>query len=167
MKKILFISVIISLMLTLPSCKRSDVNDPSWDGPAGFYILVEGSVNPAVLLIDGRIRTSEIYIRVVDSKDNPMANETVFIEQLADSLSQTQLSWGHFSDNKSTAQRVTDGNGAISVTFYWPTQYYSNEMWIHALLVTDGRAYRDSNVPQDYIRLTMYRAGGAAPGTAK
>ena len=46
-------------------------------------------------------------------------------------------------------------------------------MYIHALLVINGRAYKTSeqgnigNIPQDFISLTMYKAGGAAVGTTK
>ena len=46
-------------------------------------------------------------------------------------------------------------------------------MWIHALLVIDGRAYKTSeqgiigNIPQDFISLTMYQAGSAASETPK
>jgi hypothetical protein len=162
MKKIFFVLTITCLVLAVSSCKRTDISDPAWDGPAGFNILLEGSVNPALMLIDGRIHTSEIHVKVTDAKGNPLANKTVFIEQLADAYSQTQQSYGYFSNNQSTYQMGTDANGEINVTFFWPTTYFSNEMWIHALLVIDGRAYRGLNVPQDFISLTMYRAGGAA-----
>lgn len=162
MKKALFIMVITSLVLAVSSCKRTDVADPPWDGPAGFNILVEGQVNPALQLIDGRIHTSEIVVRVTDAQGNRLANKIVFLEQLADAYSYQSINWGYFPNMQSTYQMGTDANGEIKVTFYWPTSYYSNEMWIHALLVIDGRAYRDSNVPQDYISLTMYKAGSAA-----
>lgn len=167
MKKTLFLIVIISLILAVSSCKRTDVTDPSWDGPAGFNILLEGSINPALLLIDGRIHTSTIYARVTDSKGNPLANETIFIEQLADAYSQTQVNWGYFQNNQKTTQAVTNANGEIYVTFYWPTLYYSEEMWIHALMVTGNRAYKYNNIPEDFISITMYRSGGAAIGTTK
>jgi hypothetical protein len=167
MKKTLFILIIVGLALTVSSCKRTDIADPSWDGPAGFNILLTGSVNPALQLIDGRIHTSEIYVRVTDSKGTPLAGKTVFLEQLSDSSSSQQINWGYFQYNRPTFQNVTDGNGMISTTFYWPTTYYSEEMWIHALLVIDGRAYKYANVPQDYISLTMYRYSGAAIGATK
>jgi len=153
------LALMACLVLMTASCQRTTVDDPVWNSPVGFHILVEGSINPALLLIDGRIHTSEIYVKVTDSSGNPLPNETIFLEQLPDSGSQTQLSWGYFPNNQSTYQKGTDANGEIRVTFYWPTQYYSNEMWIHALLVVNGRAYRFDNIPQDYISLTMYRAG--------
>jgi len=60
---------------------------------------------------------------------------------------------------------VIDANGVIRVTYYWPLSYYSEEMWIHAMLVIDGRAEKESetgglgNIPQDFIALTMIRSG--------
>jgi hypothetical protein len=164
MKKILFILVMVVLVLGVSSCKRSELNDPIWDDPAGFHILVEGSVTPALQLIDGRIHTSQIYIKVTDAKGNPQVNKTVFMEQLPDPTSTNQLSWGYFADNRFIYQKNTDGNGEVRVTFYWPTEYHSEEMWIHALVVIDGRAYKTSeqgvlgNIPQDFISLTMIRA---------
>jgi len=154
----------ISLVLVVSSCKRTDVTDPDWNSPAGFHILVEGSVTPALLLIDGRIHTSQIYVRVTDGLGNPLVNKTVFIEQLHSPDPDTRVSWGYFQNNQSIYQKNTDANGEVRVTFYWPMQYYSEEMWIHALLVIDGRAYKSSeqgylgNIPQDFIPLAMYRA---------
>ncbi len=164
MKKTVILFAVIGLLLLLASCTRSEVDDPIWDDPAGFHILMEGSVSPAVMIIDGRIHTSEIYLRVTDAKGNPLANKTVFLEQLPDPWDE-QVSWGYFPNNQSTYQRNTDANGVIRVTFYWPLQYYSEEMWIHAVLIIDGRAYKESetgiigNIPQDFIALTMYRSG--------
>ena len=167
MKKTFLFALSTFLVLMTASCQRTNLDDPGWDAPAGFHILVEGSITPALLLIDGRIHTSEIYVKVTDSSGNPLANQTVFFEQLPDSGSQTQLSWGYFPNNQSTYQKGTDANGEIRLTFFWPTTYFSNEMWIHALLVINGRAYRFDNIPQDFISLTMYRAGSAAIGTTK
>jgi hypothetical protein len=167
MKKILLIILLVAVAFGSYSCKRTEVTDPPWDGPAGFNILLEGSVNPALQIIDGYIHTSEIIVRATDAKGNPLAGKTIFIEQLADPTSYKQLDWGYFQNNQITYQKVTNGNGEIRVTFYWPTQYYSEEMWIHALLVIDGRAYKYDNVPQDFISLTMYRSGGAAIGATK
>jgi hypothetical protein len=160
MKKILFLIIIIGLVLAVSSCKRTEIDDPSWEGPAGFNILLEGSVNPALLLIDGHMHTSQIYVRVTDAKNNPLAGETIFIEQLADSTSHEQIDWGYFSGGYPTVQKVTNANGEINVTFYWPTEWQSSTMWIHALMVVGDRSYRGSNshignVPEDFISLTM------------
>ena len=173
MKKTLIIIAIIGLALALSSCKRSSIDDPSWDGPAGLSILVKGSVTPAVLLIDGRIHTSLVVVRVTDYKGNPLPNQTVFLEQLPDQYNDKQLDWGYFPNNEKIYQKATDANGEIRVNFYWPTEYYSEEMWIHAVLVINDRAFKLSeqnllgNIPQDYIPLAMYRAGGNALETAK
>ena len=164
MKKIVFILVMVVLVLGVSSCKRSEIDDPIWDDPAGFEIVVEGSMSPALQLIDGRIHTSQLVIKVTDAKNHPLANRTVFIEQLPDPASHNQLNWGYFTGNVFTLQKVTDGNGEVHLTFYWPTEYFSEEMWIHALAVIDGRAYKTSeqsvigNIPQDFISLTMIKA---------
>ncbi len=164
MKKILFILIMVVLVLGVSSCKRSEIDDPIWDDPAGFETVVEGSVTPALQLIDGRIHTSQIFIKVTDAKGNPKVNRTVFLEQLPDPTSHTQINWGYFADNRPIYQKNTDANGEVRVTFYWPTEYFSEEMWIHAIVVIDGRAYKTSeqgvpgNIPQDFISLTMWRA---------
>jgi hypothetical protein len=168
MKKTLFILIIVGLALTVSSCKRTEVADPSWDGPAGFNVLLEGSVIPALQIIDGRLHYSEVYVRVTNAKGNPLANETVFLELLANSSSSEPINWGYFKENNlSTIQQVTNANGEIKVTLSWPIYFHQEEMWIHALLVIDGRAYRYGNVPEDWISLTMYEAGGAAIGATK
>jgi hypothetical protein len=165
MKKTFLLLIIVGLVLAFSSCKRSAVDDPPWDSPAGFQYLVEGSVSPALQVIDGHIHTSQIYVKVTDALGNPLVNRTILLEQLADPASERQLSWGYFSNNQWVLQKNTDANGEIRVTFYWPTEYHSEEMWIHALLVIDGRAYKYSeygipgNIPQDFIPLTMYRGG--------
>jgi hypothetical protein len=172
MKKTLFLLVILSTVLGVSSCKRSELNDPDWDGPAGFYVLLEGSASPAVLFIDGNMHTSRISVRVTDSKGNPLPGRTIFFEQLADSLSHQQLDWGYFDNGLSTISKVSNASGEVSATFYGPVEFYSGAMIIHALMQVDGRAYRGSDshvgtVPQDYIAITMYNSGSAGAGTTK
>jgi len=172
MKKTFFLLLIISLVLAVSSCKRTDVADPDWDSPAGFYVLLEGSANPALLFIDGNIHTSTIYVRVTNSKGTPLAGETIFFEQLASSTSHQQIEWGYFENNSATIKKVTNANGEVSVTFYSPVQFHSGIMFIHALMQVDDRAYPGStshvgNVPQDYIAITMYNSGAAAVPAVK
>lgn len=164
MKKTLFLLIIASLALFVASCKRAEVNDPDWDGPAGFYVLLEGSADPAVFFIDGKIHRSTIYVHVTDSKGNPLSGRTVFFEQLPSSSTHQQIEWGYFENNYGTMRKKTNANGEASVTFYSPTVFYSGNMYIHALLEVDGRALPGStshvgNVPQDYIAITMYHSG--------
>ena len=166
MKKILFVLIIVSLLLAVSSCKRTEVNDPDWDSPAGFYILLEGSADPAVFFIDGAIHRSTIYVRATDSKGNPLAGRTVFFEQLPDSSTHQQVEWGNFDNGHGTIRKVTNSNGEVSVIFNSPTKYYSGNMFIHAVLEVDGRALPGStshvgNVPQDYIAIAMYHSGSA------
>lgn len=170
MKKTLFALIIVGLALTVSSCKRSDIADPPWDGPAGFYVLLEGSASPALLLIDGNIHISRIYVRVTDSRGNPLPGKTIFIEQLADSTSHQQIDWGYFENSMPTIQKVTNASGEVSVNYYGPVEWRSSSMCIHALMVIDGRAYRGSashigNVPEDFIALTLINSGsaGASP----
>lgn len=167
MKKTLLIIVMVAVTLGISSCKRTNVADPSWQGPAGFNILLEGSVTPALLIIDGHIHSSMLYVKVTDSKGNPLPNETIFIEQLRSQYSSTQVNWGYFTGNLKTIQLVTNANGEVYVNFFWPTTYHSEEMWIHALMVINGRAYKYTNVPEDYISLTMFKSSSLAMGTTK
>ncbi|MBU4403975.1 MAG: hypothetical protein KKG79_00005, partial [Acidobacteria bacterium] len=156
MKKTLFLLLLISLVLSVSSCKRSAIDDPDWDSPVGFYVLLEGSANPAVLLIDGNIHTSKIYVRASDSKGNSLPGKTIYLAQF-DSASHQQVSWGYFENNASTIQKVTNANGEISATYFWPVEWLSSSMYIHALMVIDGHSYSDT-LPQDYISLTLVRS---------
>ena len=172
MKKILFLLVLVSLVLAFSSCKRSEVDDPIWDDPAGFYIQVKGSADPAVFFIDGAIHRSTIYVRATDNKGRPIAGRTVFLEQLPDSVTRQQIEWGYFENNTGTIRRATNANGEVSVSFYSPTRYYSGIMFIHAVLEVDDRAYPGSSshvgtVPQDYIAISMYHSGAAGTGATK
>jgi hypothetical protein len=172
MKKTIFLLIIVSLVLALSSCKRSEVDDPIWDDPAGFYILLEGAADPAVFFIDGAIHRSTIYVRATDSKGRPLAGRTVFLEQLPDSSTHQQIEWGYFENNTGTIRKTTNANGEVSVSFYSPTRYYSGIMFIHAVLEVDNRAYPGSSshvgtVPQDYIAISMYHSGAAGEGTTK
>ncbi|HUU04873.1 MAG TPA: Ig-like domain-containing protein [Patescibacteria group bacterium] len=172
MKKTFFLLLIISLGLSVSSCKRSDIVDPDWDSPVGFYVLLEGSADPAVFFIDGNIHRSTIRVRVTDSKGNPLPGETIFFEQLEDSGSSRQLDWGYFENNAVTIKKVTNANGEVSVNFYGPVEFYSGLMFIHALMQVDGRADRGSlshigNVPQDYIAIAMYNSGGTTAGISE
>jgi hypothetical protein len=156
MKKALFFLVIITLVLTLSSCKRSELTDPSWDGPAGFYILLEGSANPAVLLINGMLNPSTIHVRVTNSNGTPLANQLVFFQQLND-LYDT-VAWGQFENGLSTMTKVTNGNGEANVTFFSPVSFYSHSMFIHALLQVNGHVYSTDGIPQDFISIAMERS---------
>ncbi len=167
MKKTLYLLILAGLVLAFASCTRSEIADPEWDDPAGFYILLEGSANPAVFFIDGNIHTSQVYVRVTDSKGAPRAGETIFFEQLPDSATHQQVEWGYFENNAATIKKVTNGNGEAQVKFYSPVKFYSGGMIIHAVMEVDGRAYRGSSshvgtIPQDYIAITMYNSAGAA-----
>ncbi len=172
MKKTLLFLIVLSLLLVVSSCKRTELNDPDWDGPAGFYILLEGSADPAVFFIDGHAHRSTVYVRATDSKGNPLAGRTVFFEQLPDSLTHQQIEWGSFDNGYGTIRKVTNSNGEVSVIFNSPTQFYSGNMYIHAVLEVDGRALPGStshvgNVPQDFIAIAMYHSGSTGTGTTK
>lgn len=156
MKKTLFLLVILSMVLFVSSCKRSEVDDPEWNDPAGFSMLVEGSANPAVLLIDGKIHKSTIYVRAVDSKGNPLAGKSIYLEQ-CDGASYQPVEWGYFENNSPSIMKVTNANGEMSAFYYWPTEWLSSSMYIHALMVIDGHSYSDS-IPQDFISLTLIRS---------
>jgi hypothetical protein len=166
MKKTFFILIIIGLMLTVSSCQRTDVADPSWDGPAGFYILLEGSASPAVLEINGINNSmSTINVRVTYSNGAPIANATIFFEQLSDDYG--HVAWGYFENNSATIKKVTNANGQVSVAFFSPVIFYSHNMYIHAFLQVNGRAYSYAGIPQDYIALALVQSGTAAAVSEK
>jgi len=161
MKKTFFILVIIGLMLALPSCKRSDLDDPSWEGPAGFNIIVDGSANPAVLIINGAPNLCTIRVKVTNSSGTPLANYLLFFMQLNDLYQ--QVNWGQFENGEASISKVTNANGEATVAFYSPLVLYSHNMYIQALLQINGHAYNyNSNtgafpagIPMDYISIAM------------
>jgi hypothetical protein len=156
MKKILFFVLITCLVLALSSCKRTDVGDPPWDGPAGYTILVEGSASPALLVVDGNLHTSRITVRVTDYKGTPLAGRTVLLQQADEFFSWFDL--GYFENSEATIKKVTDGNGTFTAIFYVPgeTSFPGPDMtmYIRAMLVVDGRV-DGLSLPQDYIALML------------
>jgi hypothetical protein len=164
MKKSFLILVLIGLVLTsLSSCKRSELTDPSWEGPAGFYIMLDGSASPAVLFIDGNENLSTIRARVTTSAGAPIANALIFFEQLNDGYG--EVAWGRFENGAATISKVTNANGEASVAFFSPVLFYSHNMYIHALMQVNDRAYAYyaySSIPQDFISIGLINAGAAA-----
>jgi hypothetical protein len=156
MKKILFLLLVASLVLAVSSCKRTDVSDPPWDGPAGYNILVEGSASPAVILVDGNLHTSRITVRVTDYKGNPLSGKTVLLQQVDSLFGWLEL--GYFQSDDVSFRGTTDGNGLISAIFYVPGDLDfagpDMSMYIRAVLVVDGRTDTLS-LPQDYISLEL------------
>jgi hypothetical protein len=163
MKKFIFILIISGLIFALPSCKRNELNDPPFDGPAGYKVLLEGWANPAVLLIDGYPVSSQINVRVTDYKGAPLAHKKIFFEQLIDPTSNVQLDWGYFGNNQKTIIKVTDANGLTTAKFFGPLELISSNMYIHVLMVIDDRTDGLVNIPQDYIELRMVYSGKSSP----
>jgi len=159
MKKILFLLLIASLVLAVSSCKRTDVGDPPWDGPAGYNFLVEGSASPAVLLVYGVQHISRITVRATDAKGTPLAGRTILFQQADSTLLWSEI--GFFENSEPTIKKTTDGNGLVTVTFYISGDYdfpgTDLQMYIRALLVVDGRI-DGLSLPQDYISILLMHA---------
>ena len=74
-----------------------------------------------------------IYVRVTDSKGNPLAGRTIFFEQLARQLDPPADRLGLFREQpRRPSRKATNANGEVSVTFYSPMEFYSGAMFIHA-----------------------------------
>ncbi len=165
MKKRFLILAMAGLLLTVTSCTRTEVDDPSWDGPAGFNVMLDGSANPAVLIINGAANMSTIRVRATTSAGVPLANKLIFFQQLDDGYQ--EVAWGQFENGLATTSKVTDANGETSVAFFSPLDFYSHNMYIHALMQVDGHAYNYNSstgampggVPQDYIAIAMVYGG--------
>jgi hypothetical protein len=159
MKKILFLLLIASLVLAVSSCKRTDVSDPPWDGPAGFNILVEGSASPAVILIDGVQHISRITVRATDWKGAPLAGRTILFQQTDAVFNWLEL--GFFQNSESTIRLTTDGNGQVVATFFVPGDVDfpgpDAQIYIRAVLIVDGRV-DGLSLPQDYISILLMHA---------
>jgi hypothetical protein len=159
MKKILFLSLIASLVLAVSSCKRTDVGDPPWDGPAGYNILVEGSASPAVLLVDGVQHISRITVRATDWKGTPLAGRTILLQQTDSTLNWAEI--GFFENSDPTIKKTTDGNGQVTATFFISGDYdfpgTDLQMYIRAVLVVDGQS-GSLTIPQNYISLVLMHA---------
>lgn len=157
MKKALLICTIIVLGLSFASCQRNDPADPSWDGPSGLYLLVDGSANPAVLLINGLLNPSTIHVRVTNSAGTPIGDQLVFFRQFSDEYQ--EVNWGVFENGAGTISKVTNANGEASVVFFSPMSFISHNMYINALLQVNGHAYTAWGIPQDFIAIAMVNSG--------
>lgn len=159
MKKIFFLLLITSLVLAVSSCKRTDLADPPWDGPAGYNILVEGSASPAVLLVDGVQHISRITVHVTDAKGSPLAGRTVLFQQTDSTLFWAEI--GFFENSEPTIKKTTDGNGQVTATFFISGDYdfpgTDLQMYIRAVLVVDGQSDA-TTIPQNYISLLLMHA---------
>jgi hypothetical protein len=161
MKKYLLVLVMFGLVLSLASCKRSDLDDPSWDGPSGYNIIVDGSASPAVLIINGAPNLCVIRVKVTNSAGAPIANHLLFFQQLNDQYQ--EVAWGVFENGGANISKVTNASGEAVVAFYSPLVLYSHNMYIRALLQVNGHAFNynsstgtfPAGIPMDYIAIAM------------
>ena len=165
MKKTFLILAMAGMVLSVSSCKRTDLDDPGWEGPAGYNIIVDGSANPALLIINGAPNLCTIRVRVTNSAGTPLPNNLLFFEQLNDLYQ--QVAWGQFENGGATISKVTNANGEATVAFFSPLVLYSHNMYVHAVLQINGHAYNfNSNtgtfpagIPMDYIAIAMIDGG--------
>jgi len=168
MNKAIPILLASASLIFFASCKRDSVDDPTPVGPGGYYIQLEGTAAPSLLVVDGPTPHScQITVRVKDYKGNPLAGKTVVLEQwraLA-SGAYEKHSAGYFDNDAASISKVTNAAGIITATYYGPTLYtdhvlsYTNDqatIYVKALLSTDDRTYEDS-LPQDMISIYLVK----------
>jgi len=106
----LLIVLVISGILTTNSCKRSKVQDPNMNKPAGFYISLSGTANPSTLYLPSLDSEAETVITVKALKNDgtPAAGYPVVFE--AGSV-------GYFLGYRYSDERTTDLSGAAQIIY--------------------------------------------------
>jgi hypothetical protein len=96
---------------------------------------------PNVLFAGKSRDISTINVRVLTSSSVPLGGISVFFE-IMDKDGEQRLPFGFFENNNAVAEKVTDGNGSVSVVYYGPLakelQAFNQEIQIRATASISG-----------------------------
>jgi len=150
MKKnsIITVSLLLSALLIMGSCTRSQVEEPSPLGPSTISIIFEVSANPNVLTAGPSRQASMITASLKKYDGTPYPGKTIHFD-IRNSLGQ-KISEGFFPGDKSTATRVTDTQGTAEVKYYGPNAREISteiEIYIYAFVAWEGQEYIIDRTP--------------------
>lgn len=115
-------SVIISaalclLLIAVPACKRSAVEEPTPFGPASIFVNLDLFANPDVILTSQVREISEIRA-LVKIGGEPAANQLVVFTIVRGP--------GEFEDYRIRTAVATNSNGYAFINYLSPTKYQMN-----------------------------------------
>lgn len=135
-----FMLVALSLVL-FTSCVKKKVDEPSPLGPAGYAISLKVSASSNVIFAGSTARDSTtVTARLMKYDGTPLSGKTVYFEVNETNGSRADK-YGYFEGHQAVASKVTDGNGAVTVTYYGPkaAEIASNRyLYITANIAWDG-----------------------------
>ena len=135
-----FMLVALSLVL-FTSCVKKKVDEPSPLGPAGYAISLNVSASSTVIFAGSTARDSTtVTASLVKYDGTPLSGRTVYFEVNDANGNRSLDSIGYF-EGQAVASKVTDGNGAVTVTYYGPkaAEIASNRyLYITANIAWDG-----------------------------
>lgn len=134
-----FMLVALSLVL-FTSCVKKKVDEPSPLGPAGYAISLKVSASSNVIFAGSTARDSTtVTARLMKYDGTPLSGKTVYFEVNETNGSRADK-YGYFEGHQAVASKVTDGNGAVTVTYYGPKA---------AEIASNGYLYITANIAWD------------------
>jgi hypothetical protein len=159
------IAVFLALTaLTLFSCKRSDVSEPSPLGPSSIGIMMNLEASPNVILVGVKQRQATNITATLKKYDGTgQANRTILFEVV--DASGNRLDVGFFEGSTSVFSRTTDSTGSAHVYYYGPL---SDEIASDASIYIRGTAAWDgSQFINDTAQIFLVRDSSDLTLTAK
>lgn len=117
---IVLTTLVALALLTVPACKRTDVNDPGMIANDSYQINLSGTADPSTLYlyIGCDVQTSKLTLNAKFNNGEPVKNREIFliIEEVPTSSGSTRI--GYFQGKKSTISITTNESG-ISYAYYY------------------------------------------------
>jgi hypothetical protein len=113
-RPIIISAALCLLLMAVPACKRSAVEEPNPFGPASLFVDFELFVNPDVILTSQVRETAEVRA-LVKKGGEPAANELVVFTIIRGP--------GEFEDYRIRTSATTNSNGYAFINYLSPTKY--------------------------------------------
>lgn len=150
--------------LTLSSCKRDAVSEPSPLGPSSIAIMMNLEASPNVILVGVKQRQATNITATLKKYDGTgQANRTILFEVV--DASGNRVDVGFFEGSTSVFSRTTDSTGSAHVYYYGPL---SDEIASDASIYIRGTAAWDgSQFINDTAQIFLVRDSNDLSLTAK
>jgi hypothetical protein len=148
---LIIIIVMMTVIFSITSCKRSKVQDPDVIPNAGFRIVLSGTANNSTLYVPETMPevTSIINVRALNSDGTPAANyDVIFREGL----------YGYFDDFRNSVVKTTGADGRAQAIFKIPPSVgIKSEVMTNVIvtLVDNGRLDNNLSRVEDAIPIRL------------
>jgi hypothetical protein len=112
-RSVVITAALCLLLIFVPACKRSAVDEPSPFGPASLYLTFEVFVSPNVILTSDVRETAEVRA-LVKLGGEPAANQMVVFTIISGP--------GEFDNYTRRSGVATNGNGYAIINYVSPTK---------------------------------------------